>query len=144
MNMAPIETRLTESFERTRPYVPTLAQRLLLTYGLPMLAAVLVSTLGSRLLLALLPQLPLSTATLLTLFVNILILIRGWQWMEKRFGATKLFFLYIVVSRNRRELKRLLNQSPQDTSAINAGLKQLAQAEQDFVGAAQTQAPVVS
>jgi hypothetical protein len=138
MNAASIETRLTESYERTRPYVPTLAQRLALTYGLPMLVAVLISTLGSRLLLTLLPELPLSTATLLTLFVNIMILIRGWQWLEKRFGATKMFYLYIVVSRNRRDLKRLLQQSPTDSAALNKTMQQLQQAEQDFVGAAST------
>jgi hypothetical protein len=135
MNAAQVETRLTESYERTRPYLPALVQRLALTYGLPMLAAVLISTLGSRLLLALLPEFPLSTATLLTLGANILVLVRGWQWLEKRFGGTKLFFLYIVVSRNRRELKRLLQQSPLDSAAINKAMQQLSQAENDFVGA---------
>jgi hypothetical protein len=135
MNSAQIETRLKESYERTRPYLPALVQRLALTYGLPMLVAVLISTLGSRLMLALLPELPLSTATLITLAANLFVLIRGWQWLEKRYGGTKLFFLYIVVSRNRRELKRLLQQSPNDAGAINTGLKQLQQAEQDFVSA---------
>ena len=140
MNAAQAQTRLAESYERTRPYLPTLVQRLFLTYGLPMLIAVMISTLGSRLLLALLPELPLSTATLLTLFANILVLIRGWQWLEKRYGGTKLFYLYIVLSRNRRELKRLLQQSPTDMGAINTTLKQLAQAEQDFVGVVGTTA----
>jgi hypothetical protein len=140
MTPAQVETRLTESYERTRPYLPALVQRLALTYGLPMLVAVLISTLGSRLMLALLPELPLSTATLITLAANLFVLIRGWQWLEKRYGGTKLFFLYIVVSRNRRELKRLLQQSPNDTAAINTGLKQLQQAEQDFVGAMGTRA----
>jgi hypothetical protein len=135
MNSAQIETRLKESYERTRPYLPALVQRLALTYGLPMLVAVLISTLGSRLMLALLPELPLSTATLITLAANLFVLIRGWQWLEKRYGGTKLFFLYIVVSRNRRELKRLLQQSPSDAGAISTGLKQLQQAEQDFMGA---------
>lgn len=135
MTPAQVDARLTESYKRTRPYVPVLVQRLALTYGLPMLVAVLISTLGSRLLLALLPELPLSTATLLTLAVNILVLLRGWQWLEKRFGATKLFFLYIVVSRNRREIKRLMQQSPLDSTAITKGIQQLQQAEQDFVGA---------
>jgi len=135
MTPVQVDTRLAESYERTRPYLPTLVQRLALTYGLPMLVAVLISTLGSRLLLTLLPELPLSTATLLTLAVNIFVLVRGWQWLEKRFGATKLFFLYIVVSRNRREIKRLMQQSPLDSTAINKGIQQLQQAEQDFMGA---------
>lgn len=135
MNAAQVETRLTESYERTRPYLPSLVQRVALTYGLPMLVAVMISTLGSRLLLALLPQLPLSTATLLTLGANILVLVRGWQWMEKRFLGTKLFFLYIVVSRNRRDVKRLLQQTPLDFAAINKAIQQLQQAENDFVGA---------
>lgn len=135
MNAAQIDSRITESSERTRPYLPTLVQRLILTYGLPMLVAVLISTLGSRLLLALLPEFPLSTATLLTLAANILVLVRGWQWLEKRYGATKLFFLYIVVSRNRRDLKRLVQQSPIDPVAINKSVQQLALAEQDFVAA---------
>jgi len=135
MTPVQVDTRLAESYERTRPYLPTLVQRLALTYGLPMLVAVLISTLGSRLLLTLLPELPLSTATLLTLAVNIFVLVRGWQWLEKRFGATKLFFLYIVVSRNRREIKRLMQQSPLDSTALNKGIQQLQQAEQDFMGA---------
>jgi len=135
MTPVQVDTRLAESYERTRPYLPTLVQRLALTYGLPMLIAVLISTLGSRLLLTLLPELPLSTATLLTLAVNIFVLVRGWQWLEKRFGATKLFFLYIVVSRNRREIKRLMQQSPLDSTALNKGIQQLQQAEQDFMGA---------
>jgi hypothetical protein len=141
MNPAQIDSRITESFDRTRPYVSIVAQRLALTYLLPMTIAVIISTVGSRVLLAILPELPLSTATMILLTANIFLLVKGWQWLEKRYEGTKLFFLYNVVSRNRRDLKRLMAQSPTDTAAINTVIRQLQQAEQDFItaaGAAQT------
>jgi hypothetical protein len=136
MTPAQIETRITESFERTRPYVPILAQRLALVYLLPMTIAVLVSTVGSRLLLSLLPELPMSTATLIILAINLFLLIRGWQWLEKRYEGTKLFLMYNLVSRHRRDLKRLAAQSPMDHALVNAALQQLQQAEQGFISAA--------
>jgi hypothetical protein len=136
MNPAQIESRITESFERTRPYVPLLVQRLAITYGIPMFSALLIATIGSRLLLALLPEFPISTATVLILAINLIVLVRGWAWLERRYEGTRLFFLYNVVSRNRRELKRLMAQSPVDTIAVSKLLNQLQMSEQDFVGAA--------
>jgi hypothetical protein len=138
MNVSQIESRLTESFERTRPFVPLLVQRLALIYLLPMMAAVLISTLGSRLLLALLPEFPLSTATILILGVNLFILVKGWQYLEQRFGGTRLFLLYNVVSRIRRSLKRLIAQPSADPASVNALLQQLQQAEEGFIATAGT------
>jgi hypothetical protein len=136
MNPAQIDSRITESFERTRPYVPLLVQRLAITYGIPMFSALLIATIGGRLLLALLPEFPLSTANIAILLINLVVLVRGYAWLEQRYGGTKLFFLYNVVSRNRRELKRLMAQSPVDSAAVSKLLQQLQISEQDFVGAA--------
>lgn len=136
MNPAQVEARITESFERTRPFVPVLVQRLAITYGIPLFSALLIATIGGRLLLAALPEFPLSTANILILVINLVVLVRGYAWLEQRYGGTKLFFLYNVVSRNRRELKRLIAQSPVDTAAVSKLLNQLQLSEQDFVGAA--------
>lgn len=136
MTPSQVETRITDSFERTRPGVPIMVQRLAITYGVPMGAAVLLSTLGSQIFLALLPDFPVSTATILILAANLFILLRGVAWLEQRYEGTKLFLLYNTMSRSRRDLKRLIKQSPFNEGAVNTALQQLTQYEKEFLGAA--------
>lgn len=94
--------------EMLRPYLPALVQRLALTYGLPMLAAVLLATLGA---VAISNVLPNSTTTLVVLGLNIAVLYFGWRFAERRYRGTGLFMLYSAYSRERRELEMLIRRA---------------------------------
>lgn len=94
--------------ERLRVYTPALGNRLLLTYLVPIIGMLAVTTLlgvfGSR-------ALPESTLSLLGLAANIVILVYGWRWAEKRLRGTSLFVLWSRYNKERRELELLLKRA---------------------------------
>ncbi|MCU0514596.1 MAG: hypothetical protein MUE40_18745 [Anaerolineae bacterium] len=116
-----------------QPALPVLIRRLALTYVPLMLVTVLIATVGGRLLNLVLP---LSTATLLALCANVLVLVYGWRRAERRFLGTKLFVLYTAFSRERRELRRLLAAPQPDAPAVEARTQQMQQTARVFVEAA--------
>ncbi len=137
MTTLQIDTQIQASLDRTRPYLAPLLQRLALTYGLPMGAAVIIAILVKPILASVLPVIPDSTATILVLALNMFVLVRGWGWMETRYGGTKLFVLYNLVSRARRDFKRLSTQPSLDASLVDKGLQQLERSEHNFIEAMQ-------
>lgn len=116
---------------RLRPYLIPLLQRLGITYGAPLLAALLVSTLGATLVSYVLPD---STTSLLALVVNVLVLFYGWRALERRTRATAAFALYAQATRERRTLAKLIAQTQAgDTLSHDA----LARQSQAYVAAAE-------
>jgi|GEM_PF-1452489 len=106
-------TTIARTREQVRAYIPALTRRLGIVYGLPLLAAFIVSTLGAILLSQFIPS---STASIIAFGINIAILVNGWRWAERRYRATSVFILYTRYSRARRDLERAIKQT-KDTSA---------------------------
>ncbi len=136
--MHPTE-QIAQVHERVSAYRPELLRRLLKSYGYPMLAVVLVGTLLAPLLLSVLSFIPNSTALIITFGVNLLILVRGWQYMERKTRATSLFSLYTRYSSQRRRTEALIEDSednarPDDIRDARHATESLAQS---FIEAAQ-------
>ena len=141
-SMADAIGRATRLIDRTsdqvRGFLPTLAQRLALVYGLPILLAMLISSLGPLLIGDLLPQ---STANLILLAINIFVLVQVWRRAEARWKSTGLFMLYTRYSRTRRLLRDMLERaragSIDEPGALDLQCEQLTLDADRFVVTAQ-------
>ncbi|MAU12481.1 MAG: hypothetical protein CL607_21850 [Anaerolineaceae bacterium] len=104
--------------EEVRAYIPAVMQRLAITFGLPVLAALLVATVGAMLLSEVLPS---STTSIIAFGVNIAIMVYGWRYLENRYKGTSAYIVYTRYSRTRRDLEKLLKKSPEgsDVSAAD-------------------------
>lgn len=115
---------------RTRAYLAPLLQRLLVTYGVPLTAALFISTIGAMLISQILPD---STTSLLALVLNVLVIFYGWRAIERRTRATASFVLYTHTTRERRALARLLAQTKAGETLAHDALARQAQAYEDTV-----------
>lgn len=98
-----VQPTLDDLQENIRPYLPPLMRRLAITYGLPVLAVLLLNII----LPLLMPDfVPLSTATILTFAVHLLVLYFGWRALEQRTHATALFVSYVHYSSQRRDFEK--------------------------------------
>ena len=88
---------------QVQPYMASLFQRLGFNYAILIMIMVLINTVGVWLLLTFLP-IPQSTANVIGFSVNLIFLLYGWRFLEKRNRATSLFVLYTRYSRQRRDL----------------------------------------
>jgi uncharacterized protein YacL len=121
-----------------RVYLPALMQRLGITFGVPIVAAMLVGTIGAMLLSQVIPS---STTSIIALGINIAIMVFGWRYLERRYKGTSAFIVYTRYSRTRRDLENMLKKSPEgsDTSAAQIELQResVAKASGAFVHAMQ-------
>jgi maltose-binding protein MalE len=79
---------------------------------------------------------PDSTAMILTFGVNLLILVKGWQYMERKTRATSLFSLYTRYSSQRRRTESLIEANAA-TDDIHDALHATESLAQSFIEAAQ-------
>ncbi len=90
--------------QQVQPYMASLFQRLGFNYANLIILMLVINILSVWLLLRILP-LPPSTANVIGFAVNLIFLVYGWRFLEKRNNATALFVLYTRYSRQRRDLK---------------------------------------
>jgi hypothetical protein len=102
------EQRMNDIQASQRPALPILVQKLALSYGLPLGAALLLATVGAVLLSQVIPS---STATAIVFALNVGLFYYGWNYMEKRTQATALFATYSAGVRERRTLAKLIQQA---------------------------------
>lgn len=122
---------MTHERERVRAYLPDVLQRLLLTYGIPLLIAFVLATAGGVVISSFLP---VSTTNIIVLGLNLAVLVYGWRWLERRYKATSLFLIYVRFSRERRDLDKMLkNDAAPD--AIQAKQSMMEESAQNFIDA---------
>lgn len=114
-----------------RRYTGRLIPRLLSTYGIPVVVALLVASIIAPLLAGVIPN---STANILALAANIFILVYGVRWLDSRTHATGLFILYTRYSQQRRQIKTLRKNDETPDPAMIDNLREEANA---FISAMQ-------
>ena len=100
---------ITTTRDEVRTFIPALVRRLMLTFGPPLLVALLVSTIGAMLLSRVLPS---STTSIIAFGVNIAIMVYGWRFLERRYKGTSAFIVYTRYSRIRRDLEAMIKKTP--------------------------------
>ncbi|QPC83594.1 hypothetical protein G4Y79_04210 [Phototrophicus methaneseepsis] len=119
-NLDVVVRRAKKTIERTRDevraYLPSLVQRLGLTFGVPILVAFFVATIGAMIVSQFIPS---STTSILAFGLNIAIMVFGWRYLEGRYRGTSAFIVYTRYSRTRRDLEKMIEKTPagSDTSA---------------------------
>ncbi|MGB1288382.1 MAG: hypothetical protein ACPG7F_17745 [Aggregatilineales bacterium] len=117
-------------YSSVRVYMPELAKRLGMTYVMPVFAGLLA---GSIVLILASQILPGSTATILSVSVNLLIMVFGWRMMERRTAATQLFVAYTGTSKERRDFQRLLDDESLPQSTLETKLQHFEDRAIDFI-----------
>lgn len=115
------EKRLAAVQPSIRAYVPAIVRNMALTYLPAFTVLVVVSAVLPRLLLNFLPD---STSAIITWGANLMILLYGLRYLEKRYRGTTLFTLYTQYSKQRRTLEKALAES-QDAELLSASLQSL-------------------
>jgi hypothetical protein len=111
------QQHITDIQASQRPALVKLSQKLVTTYLIPLAIAFLLSTVGAMLLANILPS---STTSILVFAANIAVFYYVWSYLDKRTQATALFSLYIIGTRQRRALAKLIASAKQgDDKAKN-------------------------
>lgn len=116
--------------DRVRVYLPELIKKLGITYGVPLIGAMLLATLGG---IVISNFLPVSTTNIIVFGLNLGILLYGWRWLEKRTNATGIFLMYSRWSRTRRDLETLLNDSNSTIAQIENQRAIMGAGAQEFI-----------
>ena len=116
--------------DRVRVYLPDLIKKLGITYGVPLIAAMLLATLGGIIISNFLP---VSTTNIIVFGLNLGILLYGWRWLEKRTNATGIFLMYSRWSRTRRDLEKLLDDDASTIAQIDNQRAIMEAGAQEFI-----------
>lgn len=126
--MADGQKVIDNTYHDVRQYFPGLLQRLLITYIVPIVLAMVFTIIGGQLLIAFTGD--AGSANMTAFLVNVIILMTVWRFLERRTQATGLFVQYTRYSRQRRDLKKSEAMPAEDLDT----LRQLAR---DFIESAQ-------
>jgi hypothetical protein len=133
------QTIIDQTYEQLQPTIVRLSQRLALTFGIPLLLMMIANILLQRLLIN---SLPATTGALTGLLVNMAVFYVSWRLTDTRWGGTALFLLYAAFSRERRELKQLLAQTPAPNGmTLHSRADDLAQSARDLTQAVTRNTP---
>jgi hypothetical protein len=128
------------TYDAVRVYMPGLLPRLAFNYAVLFALVFMVSLVGVPLLRQIIFE---STSVIAGFAANVLILVYGSRWLEQRNPATTLFVLYTRFSRQRRDLRKLLQQvntpaAPSDQD-LYVKVDRMEEFARQFIAAAQDQ-----
>ena len=115
------ERTIATTRDEVRRYIPEVVRRMMMTFGAPLLVAVLVATIGAMLLARVLPS---PTVSLIAFVVNVGVMFYGWRYFEQRLHGTSAFVVYTRYSRLRRDLETLLKQAPEGADVSAADIEE--------------------
>lgn len=118
-NITEIRDMITETREDIRRYLPGMGRVVVRTYGVPFVALALTLLL-MNVVSQLIPGLLAGgfSGNLAAVVLSGAVLVVSWRWADRRFRGSTLMVLYSQVSRERRELEKLLDQFDSNPDSI--------------------------
>src|SRR5690349_7805660 len=123
--MNKVEPLIEAASVRVREQVPALVKLLGWTFLPPLIAVLLINAIGWQLLVRIIP---VSTASILILIANIVVLLYGWRYLEQRYGGVARYTQFLQFTRERRDLRRIVQQGETDLATLTLQTLKMEQA----------------